>query len=475
MALCALLAAACNSSDSGGPAGPPTVVSRFPSNGATNAETGTYVLAAFDRGMNAATITPSTFTLTLAGVPVPELVLYSDGTHTATAAAPFLPGHTYNASVTTGVVGADGQALATTYSWEFATRAWVAGTAGSSTSLDYSSLARTQAGSILIAFEDVTAGTPVVEGCATNCTDVGSWQGVGLESGTQAGAGVALALNAAGAVHVIYARQSSGALGYATCPTSCTSAANWTVGTADSVLGGHRGDAAALAVDGTQLHASYHDSVAGNLRYATCSGSCTDPTQWQSTIVNAGSNVGRLRTSILASGGALHIAYWDATNHALRYATCTATCTTSGSWTSVMVDQGTDLGEYASLTQDASGRLHVVYANVGAPALRYATCSSNCTVHASWTSGAVATGTLIDPSVFVDAAPRLHVTYYNAAAKTLVYATCVSACTTTASWQSTVVDGSANVGAHSSLVVDTDGRAHASYVDHTHQLIKYIE
>ena len=82
MALSALLAASCNSSDSSGPAGPPTVVSRFPSNGATNAEAGTYVLAAFDRSMNAATITPSTFTLTLAGAPVPELIFYSDGTHT---------------------------------------------------------------------------------------------------------------------------------------------------------------------------------------------------------------------------------------------------------------------------------------------------------------------------------------------------------------------------------------------------------
>ena len=184
------------------------------------------------------------------------------------------------------------------------------------------------------------------------------------------GAGVALALDAAGAAHVIYARQSSGALGYATCPTSCTSAANWTVGTADSVLGGNRGDAAALAVDGTQLHASYHDSAAGNLRYATCSASCTDPAQWQSTIVDAGGDVGRLRTSILASGGALHIAYWDAANHALRYATCTATCTTSGSWTSVMVDQGTDLGEYASLDAGHQRTAARGVRGCGAPALR---------------------------------------------------------------------------------------------------------
>jgi len=105
-----------------GPA--PTVTAVTPGNGSTGLVANTTVTATFSEAMNASTITASTFTLTpQSGAPVGATVSYNATTFTATLTpnAPLAADKMYTAAVTTGVVGATGNAIANVNSWSFTT------------------------------------------------------------------------------------------------------------------------------------------------------------------------------------------------------------------------------------------------------------------------------------------------------------------------------------------------------------------
>jgi O-glycosyl hydrolase len=105
-----------------GPA--PTVTAVTPSDGSTGVIASTTVTATFSEAMTASSITASTFTLTpQGGAAVPATVSYNSTTFTATLMpnAPLAPNTTYTATVTTGVVGATGSAIANVNSWSFTT------------------------------------------------------------------------------------------------------------------------------------------------------------------------------------------------------------------------------------------------------------------------------------------------------------------------------------------------------------------
>ncbi len=105
-----------------GPA--PTVTAVTPGNGSTGLAANTTITATFSEAMNASTITASTFTLTpQGGAPVSATVSYNTTTFTATLTpnASLAANKTYTAAVTTGVVGATGNAIANVNSWSFTT------------------------------------------------------------------------------------------------------------------------------------------------------------------------------------------------------------------------------------------------------------------------------------------------------------------------------------------------------------------
>ena len=106
-------------------AGPaPTVTAVTPGNGSTGLAANTTITAAFSEAMNASTITASTFTLTpQGGTPVSATVSYNATTFIATLKpnAPLAANKIYTATVTTGVVGATGNAIANADSWSFTT------------------------------------------------------------------------------------------------------------------------------------------------------------------------------------------------------------------------------------------------------------------------------------------------------------------------------------------------------------------
>ncbi|MBI4239068.1 MAG: Ig-like domain-containing protein [Deltaproteobacteria bacterium] len=101
---------------------PPGVSSSTPAAGATEVSISSAVEVTFDRAMNAATLTTSTFTLTTGGTPVAASVSAAGTTATLTPTSSLAYNTTHEATLTTGVQDSVGNALSTPTSWSFTTR-----------------------------------------------------------------------------------------------------------------------------------------------------------------------------------------------------------------------------------------------------------------------------------------------------------------------------------------------------------------
>jgi uncharacterized protein YdeI (BOF family) len=101
----------------------PVVLSTVPADAATGASPYAPLTATFNKPLNAATLTASSFTLTGPSGAVSGLVTYVAGTQTAvfTPAAPLAPQSLYTAQLTTAVTDSYGVPLASAYSWSFTT------------------------------------------------------------------------------------------------------------------------------------------------------------------------------------------------------------------------------------------------------------------------------------------------------------------------------------------------------------------
>jgi len=100
---------------------PPTVTSTIPANGAINVRVDTVITATFSENMQAATINDSTFTIE----GVTGAVSYADRIATFTPDSNLSPNIVYTATITTGAKDAAGNALQTSYIWDFTTAAVV--------------------------------------------------------------------------------------------------------------------------------------------------------------------------------------------------------------------------------------------------------------------------------------------------------------------------------------------------------------
>ncbi|MBI3811422.1 MAG: hypothetical protein HY283_04360 [Nitrospirae bacterium] len=225
-----------------------------------------------------------------------------------------------------------------------------------------------------------------------------------------------------------------------------------------------------IAVDsGGAIHISYYDTRDvntnnGALRYVT-SGS-------PPVVVDApaGGNVGQYTSIAVSSTGVVHISYYDQTNAALKYATCSATCTNPANWTAITVDKpANNVGQYTSIAVSSTGVLHISYWDSNAQDLKYATCSATCTNPANWTKIAVDTTGNVGQytGIAVSSTGVVHISYYDQTNVALKYATCTSGCTVVANWSMVTADKAAGstqtLGDYTSIAVDGDGTPHISY------------
>jgi hypothetical protein len=100
---------------------PPQVSSTTPAGSATNIAINSALSATFSEALTPATVSTASFTLDQAGTPVSGTVGYSGTTATFTPDAALVYSTLYTATLTTAVQDLAGNALASTYTWNFTT------------------------------------------------------------------------------------------------------------------------------------------------------------------------------------------------------------------------------------------------------------------------------------------------------------------------------------------------------------------
>ena len=100
---------------------PPAVIAVVPANGATSVPIGQVLSATFNEGMNAATISGSTFTVTGPGGAVAGAVTYNGVIAVFTPTAALAYNTLYTATITTGATSIAGTPLPANYVWTFTT------------------------------------------------------------------------------------------------------------------------------------------------------------------------------------------------------------------------------------------------------------------------------------------------------------------------------------------------------------------
>jgi hypothetical protein len=176
-------------------------------------------------------------------------------------------------------------------------------------------------------------------------------------------------------------------------------------------------------------------------------------------VVQSG-NVGTHLALALDADGSPCLAYYDAGNHKLIYASWN-----DGSWELETVDSTADMGWYVSLALDVAGRPRISYHDNTNHDLRYAAWNGN-----SWDLQTIETtgemGQYTSLALDANGAPRI--AYYDGTNRDLKYAAWNGA-----SWDIQTVDSFGDMGKWSSLELDGSGRARISYYDATSRNLKY--
>ena len=124
-----------------------------------------------------------------------------------------------------------------------------------------------------------------------------------------------------------------------------------------------------------------------------------DGTSWRYETVDKLSDVGKYASLALDTSGKAHISYYDNTNGDLKYAT-----NSSGDWTTVIVDNSG--GEYTSIALDRAGKAHISYYS---GFLWYATNASG-----PWITESVDSGIIKGEynSIALDKSGNAYISYY---------------------------------------------------------------
>lgn len=206
-------------------------------------------------------------------------------------------------------------------------------------------------------------------------------------------------------------------------------------------------------------HIVYYDGTDGDLKYAYYDG------DWSTEIIDRAGDVGQYADIVIDSGDIPHISYYDNTSGDLKYATID-----SNEWVNETVEQKDDIGQYTSITVDGGDDPHISYYGVTKTDLRYIEYSGS-----SWGTPMVVEGigiTGLYTSIQTGNDNRARISYYDLTNGNLKYARYDGM-----AWNIQTVDGDypgIDVGGHTSLVLDSSGQPHITYVNSsTNIMLKY--
>jgi hypothetical protein len=297
----------------------------------------------------------------------------------------------------------------------------------------------------------------------------GSWVHTTVNTNTQMGKYTSIAIDSEGYVHISYDYYS---MSYNHLMYATDKSGSWvnTIADGSAEVGSHT----SIAVDSNDaVHISYYDATNTNLKYATCSSSCSSASSWSKvTIESSSGDVGKYNSIAIDSNDTLHISYRDSTNGDLKYATCSSSCTSASSWTRSTIDSDGNVGSRTSIAIDSNGAVHISYYDITNGDLKYATDQSgswaNTTVDSVGTVGKYS-------SIAIDANDVVHISYYDATNKDLKYASNMQSYIQTGVGNVIkFIDRDTKVGNEgTSIAVDSNGDVHISYYDDINGDLKY--
>ena len=229
-----------------------------------------------------------------------------------------------------------------------------------------------------------------------------------------------------------------------------------------------------IAVDSNDVvHISYYDTSFRDLKYATCSAVCSQASSWTTLTIDSTGIVGHTSSIAIDSSDTIHISYRASQLGNIKYATCSSSCSTVSSWTTTTIDNSGDATD-PSIVVDSNDDVHIAYRiSTSTPYTSYlmhTTCSLSCSSAASWTSTVVtsATGHYSYISIAVDSNDGVHISYAKqrpgtSGYRSLDYATCSSSCSSTSSWTNIIVDDPPYGATYNSIAVDSNDRVHIVY------------
>ncbi len=191
---------------------------------------------------------------------------------------------------------------------------------------------------------------------------------------------------------------------------------------------------------------------------------------WDTDTVDSAGSVGWWTSIALDSSGGPHISYFDRINLNLKYARQLLPWL----WVTETVDSAGRVGEFSSLALDPSGYPHITY-------LDFVAMNNRDLKYARKLPGGGWKAETVDsegdvgwfPSIAVDSSGQPHISYYDfdngSGAGKLKYATR----STSGGWSIETVDSAGDVGAYTSIALDSSGRPHISYFDFTNGNLKY--
>jgi hypothetical protein len=241
--------------------------------------------------------------------------------------------------------------------------------------------------------------------------------------------------------------------------------APFTLELVDSNPLGSVGESSSMKVDHLgHPHIAYYDAVNGNLKYASHDGA-----NWiVETADGSPEDVGEFCALALDSLDRPYIAYYDDTHQRLMY-----TAKLGAAWTREIADTASfDCGWYPTIAIDRTGRAWIASYDRGAGNPRVSVRNPG----GGWTGQYLDTTFALSgfyASIAIDPGGTPHVGYYDLSGKKLVYATQRRSGPNLVWVQETADSSADDVGIFSSLAVDRFGRVEMAYMDLTTADLKW--
>lgn len=297
--------------------------------------------------------------------------------------------------------------------------------------------------------------------CAANCGSPASWTFIDVETQTATGStnNARMAVAADGRLHLVFEKWETGGdfTVYATCATNCTQVASWQKLDVTSLLGPSKGAFRSMPIvvdaSGRVSFITNELSTNGSVYLSTCGANCTTLSNWQSGVIR----MGGLRIAMAANGTTLHAIVNDEASR-LHYRSCASNCSQAASWTEssfLFVHDGT---MPTAIAVAPSGRIVLAYnqgytdpsepANIQAQANKLLVwqCDSNCTDAMSWSGVILGADRDGEEGIKILELGGAEVVALTNSLELRV-GVCASGCTNAANWQFSDVDTTAAMAA----------------------------